>query len=110
MKLIVNQKLNSGDWRRQLYTGSFFLWTNIKSAHVLGDWAEECINKFFNSDSWRGDYLEWSKDMFIDRVQGLKSHFTNSEKTKDLVSFVKLRMLPLKIGTTNWMLISEHPF
>lgn len=89
MRLYVNQKPPPEVWRDRIYAGDFFLMSGSPAATGLGDWAEECIREHFDTPEPLTDYHGWPVEKFIAATAALKSRFTNSERSKELIrSFV----------------------
>lgn len=84
-KLYVNQKFPSDEWLKQLYSGSMFLWTTLKSARALGDFAEDCIKKHFGGSDYLTSYRDWPIHVFVEKATALKKHYTNCQEVKDII-------------------------
>ncbi len=80
----LNRRIGDDDRRESLFSGNFFLYTDIGGADALADHAKELIAEAFGGlDPERAQY-EMDVEEFIRRVEPLKREFTNGQRTKEL--------------------------
>jgi len=84
-ELYVNQKPSSEEWRKRIYSGTIYLWTKLKSTQDLGKIAEEYIKKFLGEKDYLTGYRDWPVEIFIEKAEALKNHYTNCQEVKNII-------------------------
>ncbi|CAB3768091.1 hypothetical protein [Paraburkholderia solisilvae] len=86
MKLYVNQSRNRATLKEDIYAGTIFLETQLRTAQKLCGFARERIAEAFGADADpRQVHLTMPVETFVSTVSKLKSGFTNSVETKELI-------------------------
>jgi hypothetical protein len=86
LTLYLNRDVDEPTRRESIYRGDFHLISGNPGALELVDWARTLIGDAFDGVDPERAQFELQLDDFVGRVSGLKTAFTNHERTKELVA------------------------
>lgn len=81
--IYLNREMDEPARRQSVYGGDFHLITSHPASLAIVEWTRSLIDDALGADPQRAQF-ETSVDDFVERVNPLKSTFTNHERTKEL--------------------------
>jgi hypothetical protein len=83
--VLINPKFNESDRRDSLFNGDFIIYTRRESLEAITNYAHSLIVQFFGNDAENAQFSMAVED-FVKIAAALKTEFTNSIKTTELIS------------------------
>src|SRR5262249_39300455 len=90
--IYLNRELDEPSRRESVYAGDFHLITGHPASLAIVDWARTLIAETFDGSDPERAQFGLSVDEFVERVNPLKSRFTNDDRTKELTRDLVIAM------------------